>query len=58
MGDLMVNEELLRLGLAPVATFPPDVKYVDRSTKAIEKEAGPFYLGLSVRLKADTMSRN
>jgi endonuclease YncB( thermonuclease family) len=28
--DLMVNEELLRRGLARVATFPPDVKYVDR----------------------------
>lgn len=28
--DLLVNEELLRLGLARVATFPPDVKYVDR----------------------------
>jgi hypothetical protein len=54
----MVNEKLLRLGLAQVATFPPDVKYVDRSTKAIEREAGPFYLGLLVRLKADTMSRN
>jgi endonuclease YncB( thermonuclease family) len=27
--DLMVNEELLRRGLAKVATFPPDVKYVD-----------------------------
>jgi micrococcal nuclease len=30
VGDTMVNEELLRLGLAQVATFPPDVKYVDR----------------------------
>jgi endonuclease YncB( thermonuclease family) len=30
VGDLMVNEELLRQGLARVATFPPDVKYVDR----------------------------
>ena len=28
--DLMVNEELLRRGLARVSTFPPDVKYVDR----------------------------
>jgi endonuclease YncB( thermonuclease family) len=28
--DLMVNEELLRRGLARVATFPPDVKYADR----------------------------
>jgi endonuclease YncB( thermonuclease family) len=27
---LMVNEELLRRGLARVATFPPDVKYADR----------------------------
>jgi micrococcal nuclease len=30
VGKLLVNEELLRLGLAQVATFPPDVKYVDR----------------------------
>jgi micrococcal nuclease len=30
VGDLMVNEELLRRGLAQIATFPPDVKYVDR----------------------------
>ena len=28
--DVMVNEVLLRRGLARVATFPPDVKYVDR----------------------------
>ena len=28
--DLMVNEELLRRGLARVATFPPDVKHIDR----------------------------
>ena len=27
--DLMVNEELLRRGLAKVVTFPPDVKYID-----------------------------
>jgi micrococcal nuclease len=28
-GWLMVNLELLRLGVAQVATFPPDVKYID-----------------------------
>lgn len=30
VGELMINEELLRQGLAQVSTFPPDVKYVDR----------------------------
>lgn len=38
VGDLMVNEELLRLGLAKVATFPPDVKYVDRFL-AVQRQA-------------------
>ncbi|MDH3676124.1 MAG: thermonuclease family protein, partial [Anaerolineae bacterium] len=28
--DLLVNEELLRIGLAQTATFSPDVKYFDR----------------------------
>jgi endonuclease YncB( thermonuclease family) len=36
--DIMVNEELLRQGLAKVATYPPDVKYVDRFL-AVQKEA-------------------
>ena len=30
----MVNEALVRAGLAAVATFPPDVKYVERFTDA------------------------
>jgi micrococcal nuclease len=30
VGDMMVNEELLRRGMARVVTFPPDVKYHDR----------------------------
>ena len=29
-GDTMVNEVLVREGFARVATFPPDVKYVER----------------------------
>lgn len=33
-----VNEELLRQGMAHVATFPPDVKYVERFL-AVQKEA-------------------
>ena len=39
---LLVNEELLRLGMAQVATFPPDVKYVDRflATQKAAQEAG------------------
>lgn len=35
---MMVNEELLRQGMAHVATFPPDVKYVDRFL-AVQKAA-------------------
>ena len=40
--NLLVNEELLRLGMAQVATFPPDVKYVDRflATQKAAQEAG------------------
>ena len=30
VGDVMVNAELLRVGLAQLLTIPPDVKYVDR----------------------------
>lgn len=42
VGDLMVNEELLRRGLAEVVTFPPDVKYVDRflGIQRAAREAG------------------
>ncbi|MBM3156912.1 MAG: thermonuclease family protein, partial [Chloroflexi bacterium] len=29
VGDLFVNAELVRLGFAQVATYPPDVKYTD-----------------------------
>lgn len=45
VGDLMVNEELLRRGLAQVATFPPDVKYVDRF-RAIQQEAQAAGVGM------------
>ena len=38
VNDTMVNEELLRQGLAKVVTFPPDVKYVDRFL-AVQAEA-------------------
>jgi len=41
----MVNEELLRLGYAQVATSPPDVKYVERF-KAVEQEAKQAHRGL------------
>jgi endonuclease YncB( thermonuclease family) len=44
-GDLMVNEELLRRGLARVATFPPDVGYVDRFL-ALQREAQAAGLGV------------
>jgi endonuclease YncB( thermonuclease family) len=42
---LLVNEELLRRGLARVTTFPPDVKYVDRFL-AVEQEAHEAGRGL------------
>jgi micrococcal nuclease len=45
VGDLLVNEELLRLGLAQVATFPPDVKYVDRFL-AVQREAQAAGVGM------------
>jgi micrococcal nuclease len=41
----MVNEELLRAGLATVATFPPDVKYVDRFL-TVQAEAQRAGVGL------------
>lgn len=43
--ELMVNEELLRLGLAQVATFPPDVKYVERFLQ-VQAEARAAGVGL------------
>jgi micrococcal nuclease len=30
LGDVLINEQLLRDGYAQVKTYPPDVKYVDR----------------------------
>ena len=41
----LVNEELLRQGLAVLATFPPDVKYVDRF-RQVEAEARAAGAGL------------
>ena len=41
----MVNEELLRLGLAQVSTWPPDVKYVDRFL-VVQREAQASGVGL------------
>ncbi|AQS56943.1 thermonuclease family protein [Novibacillus thermophilus] len=44
IGDKMFNEMLLEKGLARIAIFPPDVKYVDRfreiESKARQKEIG------------------
>lgn len=45
VGDLMVNEELLRLGLAQVSTYPPDVKYVDRFL-AVQRQAQAAGVGM------------
>ncbi|MCB9078634.1 MAG: thermonuclease family protein [Anaerolineaceae bacterium] len=42
--DMMVNELLVQIGLAQVATYPPDVKYLDRilaaQNHAQDKELG------------------
>ena len=43
--DKMYNKELLELGYAKVATYPPNVKYVDDFTK-IQKEARENKVGL------------
>ncbi len=45
VGDMMVNEELLRSGMAQVATYPPDVRYADRFL-AVQQEAQAAGLGL------------
>jgi len=45
VGDLMVNEELLRRGLARVVTFPPDVKYIDRFLE-VQRAAQAAGLGM------------
>lgn len=45
VGDVMVNEELIRLGVAQVATFPPDVKYADRFL-VVQQEAQAEGVGL------------
>jgi micrococcal nuclease len=44
-GDDMFNSELLREGLAQVATFPPNTAYVDRF-QAIQSEARAAGLGI------------
>jgi len=43
--DVMVNAELVRLGYAQVATYPPDVKYQD-SFLQLQREAKEAGLGL------------
>ncbi len=43
--DLLVNEELLRLGVAQVATYPPDIKYVDRFLQ-VQRQAQAGGVGL------------
>ena len=37
IGDKMLNEELLREGLAVLLTIPPDVRYVERFKRAQEE---------------------
>jgi micrococcal nuclease len=45
-GWLLVNLELLRMGLATVTTYPPDVKYVDWLYLPAQREAQAAGLGL------------
>jgi micrococcal nuclease len=45
IGDIMFNETLLEKGLARVAVFPPDVKYVDQF-RDIQKKAQEAKLGI------------
>jgi len=45
VGNLLINEELIKGGYAKVATFPPDVKYLSRF-KGMEKQAKDMKLGL------------
>jgi micrococcal nuclease len=45
VGDVMVNAELVRLGYAQAATFPPDVKY-QQKFMALQKEAQAAGRGL------------
>ncbi|WP_052429483.1 thermonuclease family protein [Paenibacillus borealis] len=45
LGDEMVNEMLIAEGLARVAVYPPDVKYVDQF-RVIEKKAKSAKLGI------------
>lgn len=45
VGDVFVNEELVRRGFAQVSTYPPDTKYVDVFTKA-QQEAREAERGL------------
>ena len=45
-GWLLVNLELLRLGVAQVTTFPPDVKYADTLYLEAQREARTSELGL------------
>ena len=41
--DIMVNAELVRLGYAQVATYPPDVKYQDTFLKLQEQAREAWY---------------
>ncbi len=45
-GWLLVNVELVRLGFAQVATYPPDVKYIDSLLLPAQREAREAGLGL------------
>lgn len=45
VGDLLVNEELVRLGYAQVSTYPPNVRYQERLLAA-EREARAAGRGL------------
>jgi micrococcal nuclease len=51
--DIMVNAELVRLGYAQVATYPPDVKYQDLFLK-LQEQAREAWYGLWAKCLATT----
>ncbi len=62
LGDKMFNKTLLELGYASVATFPPNVKYVDEFTEvqktARENGVGMWADGFSDSAPADNSSNS
>lgn len=52
--NLLVNEELLRLGLAQVDIYPPDLKYLDRF-RAVQQQARDAGVGMWANFLENTV---